>query len=336
MTATASTIQEDITIYEHDTRSDWGNAILAWESGNKRGYQFEDGELRVFKQGWFERLREVDLPMGKAVATMARLSRRLGIEPTVQAASGDAMSFDEQLRVFEHLHAGGFDGDAWSADIRGAGKPRRLKRHRDAAIADGRKRLSAGNLASFIVADAFDECLGVIVDVLGATNLVAKAQLAALEGAAATSTRELVLRVRDLLWGAESYGVRFERFIATVALATGKSPSWQLATALSALVHPDEHVYVRPTAARAQTAWMAPRLRFARQPSASDYTRLCRMIHAVRAELEQAGYTPRDLFDATDFMWTTLRPSARKLLANANPVAIDAKSEAVEAAKEVA
>ena len=50
----SSTDQEDSApvpgdrLYRHSKRKQWGFAVLAWEKEGKRGYQFEDGELRVW------------------------------------------------------------------------------------------------------------------------------------------------------------------------------------------------------------------------------------------------------------------------------------------------
>ena len=38
------------------------------------------------------------------------------------------------------------------------------------------------------------------------------------------------------------------------------------------------------------------------------------MTRTVSAGLKRAGLSPRDNLDVYDFMWTTLRPSARKQL----------------------
>ena len=47
------------TLYQHQARPQWGLAILAWEGRDKRRYQFQDGKLRTFKQGYYEKLTPV-------------------------------------------------------------------------------------------------------------------------------------------------------------------------------------------------------------------------------------------------------------------------------------
>lgn len=314
----AKTIIDTNIIYRHNARADWGDAILAWDRGGKRGYMFEDGKLRVFKDGWYHHLSEVDQPLPKAAATAARLQRKLGLDALRRPIKHDGMSFEDQLTVFEMLYPQGFTADGWAIDKRGEGAKRRLKRHRDIAIADARERLDAGRLDVLITADHIDEAWGEVIAVLDGTDLVTKRHVAGLRELGTEARRSLVECVRGLLWGDESYEVRFERFVATLALLTGKEPSWQLATVLSALVHPDQHIAVRPNIMRAQAAWMAPNLAWSKVPTAPLYTRLQRMAEAVREELRQAEQAPRDLLDVADFMWTTLRPKARKLLEETN------------------
>jgi hypothetical protein len=41
---------------------------------------------------------------------------------------------------------------------------------------------------------------------------------------------------------------------------------------------------------------------------------ILQMVHRIRAELVESGMAPKDLIDIHDFIWTTLRPAARKQL----------------------
>ena len=42
-----------LRLFRHSKRPQWGIAALVWELNGKRGYQFSDGKLRVFKQGFY-------------------------------------------------------------------------------------------------------------------------------------------------------------------------------------------------------------------------------------------------------------------------------------------
>lgn len=328
MTHAADTDARIHTIYRHDDRPEWGDAILAWEREDKRGYQFEDGTLRVFKQGWYGKLQEVDRPLAKAEAMTALAGRNRGIAVLPAASrSFDGTTFDDQLRLFEHLYGDGFAGTKWAADKRGVGV-RRLKRHRDPAVAHAREVLDVAALDARVAGAQFDLAWDEVLGVLDGTDLVTKRHVAALTDLGSDARRRLVLATRRLLWGDERYEIRFEGFVGALAASLGKPPSWPLATALSALVHPDEHVCVRPSTARAQAAWMAPRLRFSNTPTAAAYVRLVALARAVRSKLADAGAAPRDLLDVVDFMWVTLRPRARVQLEALSAPAADHAREA--------
>ena len=51
---------EETTFYRHRMRPKWGLAILAWDTGDKRGFQFEDGQVRIIKDGFYDLMIEVE------------------------------------------------------------------------------------------------------------------------------------------------------------------------------------------------------------------------------------------------------------------------------------
>lgn len=312
MDQTKSMTPDMSIVYEHDTRPDWGRAILVWERGNKRRYQFEDGKKRLFKQGWYHRLEEVDMPQHRAVEIAGRLQRKLGIEiGRTHAPSNKGIPFDDQLLLFRHQYPDGFADAAWTKQKRGEGCKRRLKRHRDGAIADAQDKLAQERIDAMIAAEQYAEAWNAVLEVLDGTDLITKRQIAPLHKLDDDSVRRLVCLTRDLLWGgAERFKIHFERFVAALSKATRSRTNWQMATVLPALVHPDEHTFIRPTVMRTQASWMAPNLRLSKHPNAPMYMRLRRMMKSVSAELAEAGEAPRDLLDIYDFVWTTLRPKA--------------------------
>lgn len=153
-----------------------------------------------------------------------------------------------------------------------------------------------------------------VLEILRRTNLLTKKQLDPVRWLRPERYRVFTSALADLIHGDEKPIPRLERFVATLSLAKKRGPSWQLATALRALVHPTEHVCVRPTTFSRQAAWMAPRLIFVRTPNGRLYERLRAMTAAVADKLTEAGCAPTDLWDVHDFMLETLRPSAKKLL----------------------
>lgn len=315
-TATPGNQDGDNGLYEHVKRNDWGVAILAWERDGRRAYQFEDGKLRVFKDGYYDLLKEVDRPADETRALMGELNKKLGRSQQRRKAeeSGETMlSFEQQLGIFGELYPAGFEDPKWLNKIRGAEVARRLKRHRDPAIAEAREKLSAAALDELIAAESFETIHERLVALIEGTNLVTPKQLEPLRALEQDRRRGFAAALRELLWGEGAYTIRFERFMSAMrSLNSATRPGWQLCSVISALVHPDEHICIRPSSFREQARWMAPRLEHDRRPNAELYGRYLSMAMAVRERLNESGMPPRDMMDVHDFMWNTLRPSAKK------------------------
>lgn len=322
MNQETTTTTEHSALYQHTTCKHWGLAILAWESDSKRAYQFQDGKLRVFKKGYYHFFEEVDRPLDRVANVMTTLERGLDVsnarlearraQRDVERHSVTGTTLAKQVWLFGRSYEGGFTGDEWMSKQRGAGAKRRLKRHRNGAITHAQTVLSACELDELIEAGHYQDIVTRVVDVLLATDLVVKAQVKQISCATDDLARHFASAVRDLLYGEDSYSVRFEKFVAALARVIGKEPSWQLATALPALVHPNQHVCIRLTVFKAQAAWMAPRIAYVKRPNAPLYQRYLKMAQTVSDDLKKAGHDPRDLIDVYDFMLVTLRPSARK------------------------
>ncbi len=306
-----------VPLYRHSKARDWGLAILAWERGPRRAYQFEDGKLRVFKKGYYEMLEEVDAPADRASKVVAELERKLGNAPaerTGHRTPRPEITLDEQIRVFAIQQPDGFGGDTWMKKRRGVEAKRQLKRHRVPAIADARERLSEAAIDAALAEDRAGDIHAAAIEVLDASDVVNARQLEPLRSLMPARHLAFATALRELLWGDGNYDLRFERFVATLALTAKRGPSWQLATALPALVHPDQHVCVRPSTFKKQALYMAPRLTYAATPNAPLYARYADMARGVSERLTDAGLEPTDLWDIYDFMVDTLKPSAAKLL----------------------
>jgi hypothetical protein len=152
--------------------------------------------------------------------------------------------------------------------------------------------------------------------VLKKTDLVPASELAGVPGDDNERRRVLAGIVTELLHGDGPFNPRFDRFVSSFEKAYGRPPGWQLVTALSGLVHPEEHVVVRPTSFREQAKWMAPRLALPKTPTALGYTRCTSMTKLVWTKLTESAEVPRDLMDVYDFIRVTTRPAAKQVLAN--------------------
>ena len=298
------------SIFGHAARLDWGAAVVAWERDGKRGYQFEDGRMRVFAADYYHLLERIDVSADR-VRTLLSL---LGLEAPTEAASlpagaFEAPSLDEQIEYFLTSYPGGFTGDKWRGDHRG-GTDRVLKRHRDPAVALARKELTVVHLTSCLDRRREDVAMQTLASVLGATDLVPAAHVQRLPELPPNRARAVLIGLYELLFGRTSLEVRVVQWVQALTRGTARKPTWGLATAPLALLAPDQHVCVNRASFLAQATSMAPRLRVTATPTGTDYGPLLAMSKSVRDRLEAVSSSPADLLDVHDFMVFTLRPDA--------------------------
>lgn len=301
-------------LYRHLKRAEWGLGILAWEQPTKRGYQFQDGVLRIIDQGYYDLLREVNHPPEGATALVADLRSRAKLvvnrRPQVTRAKDPGLSFAEQVQIFRIKFPQGFADEKWKSSIRGAGASRRLKRHRQPAIDQ-----LGGEINEEVLQQALDngrsaEVVDTVVTLISRTNLVNAKELSALRELSAEQHARYVAALRELLFGEAPLERRFDGFAA----AQGKRGTWQQVTAPVALVQPESKVCVQPTMFRRQAQVLEPSLSVSAGPVGRIYVRLAAMVRRIGGLLEEASLPPADLMDVFDFMSITLLPSARKLL----------------------
>lgn len=308
-----------LALFEHVKRKEWGLAILAWDGPDTRRYQFQDGQLRTFKLGYYQLLKEVDRPLSEARSVHKELGAKLDlslarkevIAETAEKGRPSVMTIADQVLVFDSLYPNGFLGEKWTSGVRGEGAARALKKHRAPALARAADMLSREALEAAVEAGEFDKVLTDAILIAKGTSLVpASKDLAVLKELEGDGAEAFARALLDLLYGEEPYGQRFSRFVALLGAGAG----WVMCTLFPGLVYPDEHVIIRPSSFRQQAQWMAPRLRNATEPTANSYARFQNMAQRVLVELKEAKAEPRDFVDVHDFIWTTMRPSARKML----------------------
>jgi hypothetical protein len=306
------------TLYRHTKKHEWGLALLAWERDGKRAFRFEDGEVRIFKEGYYGLLEEVDRPADRTTEIVAKIDREHGVSSRRRGGKEkepeQEVTFDEQLEVFLAEFPGGFESAAWVEQHRGGGAGRRLKRHRDSAVDDARRQLGADTLRELIEAGDYAAVRQRAIDVLEATDLVTRAQIKPLEDS--NGDQRIAEALFQLLHGAGDIEERFDKFCHAVAQSSRKLPSWPLITALVGLVDPQEHLCIRPSVFSTQAKWMAPSLQLGKQPKGAIYARFVEMAKTILENLRSAGQQPRDLLDVYDFVWFTLRPAAAETLEN--------------------
>jgi len=315
--AAKSTASKDIPpqLFEHVLREDWGRAMLMWERETKRGYQFEDGQLRVFKKGFYHLLKPVaasDTPDGLSLDDLTKrvklAGKRRKAREKAKKNKRTLYTLDDQITAFGVEFPKGFTGDTWREKIRGGEGVRRLKRHRDPAIAQARELLAPDELQALLAAGDTDEIYKRALAVASCTDMVTTTHAKAIKNLRGDGRVAFAEALVDLLYGTDPHSARFDSFVGTM-----KSCAWPLATVFSALVYPTEHVCVRPSSFRSQARWMDPDLDHPTVPNAEIYRRYLAMTLAIRDELERNSQSPADLLDVSEFIRLTTRQAAKRL-----------------------
>lgn len=309
-------------LVQHTRRPQWGRGVLVQDEGDRRHYQFEDGRLRIFKEGWFGLLQPVDCPVDEMEDVLQDLDRQRGraiaqAEIRKRRRKGDlsALRFVDQLRIFRSFHPEGFEDEGYIEEYRTReGKPLR-KGHIDRALATARSLLPLASVPTM----SADQLHTVATKVMSDTNLVSpssdvkpfKTMEAGFRPQVARALEALLMLEEDT----EDRVIQrtFDQWTQSLFDA-GIKPSWSLTTTLPALVRPQWHISVKSSVFRMQAKWMAPGRSWDTTPSGALYVRMLRMAKEIRERLENEGITAQDNFDVTRFVWITLRPKGKKRL----------------------
>jgi hypothetical protein len=299
-------------LYRHSQKPEWGLALLAWERNGRRAYQFEDGNLRKIQEGYYDLLDPVEELDDSVSAVRANLqaavrARRDGSDQKVQQA---VSTFEQQVALFTKLYPKGFADPRWKADKRGSVSGSALKRHREPSLAAMKEALDPSRAGSLIEEGSQGEVTESILDVLAGTNLVPLSHVKNLRRLDEGESSEFAEAAFEFAHGEGSFDDRFRAYLVVLARLLGGRPSWRIATALPALLHPQEEVAVRRSAFIRQAGSIAPTGNYSRKARATSYRSFRRMAWKVRDRLKGAGQEPQDFLDVHDFIWTTLRKSA--------------------------
>jgi len=227
--------------------------------------------------------------------------------------SAPMMSFDDQVEIFRAEYAQGFLDPAWVRSQRALAKGRSTG-NRDSMIETAAAQLGLPAIQAQMDRQRYRAIIDDVLALLRTSDLVPAVELKPLQIAHAEHERPLAIAIQELLHGEAGFATRFERLSSTFEQAFRRSLCWQFATALPALVHPKEHICIRPTSFREQAKWMAPRLAMPKTPTAQSYLRLQSMAKTIWNRLIEVGEHPRDLMDVHDFIRLTTRPAAKKAL----------------------
>lgn len=309
---TEETLDHESGLYRHTKRPEWGVAVFAWEKGDRRAYQFEDGRLRKFKKGYYSLLEPAEEVKGKREAVISRLEDAIEVSrdrdpPKVLEPTA---TFEEQIELFHKKYPEGFEDEQWIEDHRGNTGGRDLKRHREPVVAETQDLLSAEKCEAMISEGRYSDFCETVTGILGSTSLVPLKHVKVLRAMDPDEQEAFAKAAARLLHADEDYGTRFKAYLEVMTEVFDGTPSWRIATALPALMYPQEQVCVRRSAFIRQAATIAPAARYSNRTSLRGYKNYRRAAFAVRKRLEAADQKPRDLLDVHDFIWATLRNSA--------------------------
>jgi hypothetical protein len=288
-------------------------AVVAWEREGKRGYQFEDGQLRVFTSGYYDRLDPVAVSPDRIRTLLALLGLPLPVTPTIPPGAMDPPTIDQQIAYFLRAYPGGFTAEKWRSERRG-NPSRSLKRHRDPAVALARAEITAAGLLASLQQGSEPQAVQTLATVLGRTDLVPSAHLQRLSSLPPMRSRAIILGLSELLFSRTSVEVRVVQWVHALNRGTGRAPTWSLVTAPLALLQPDQHVCVDRASFLMQAASIAPRLRVPASPTGAEYAPLLAMAESVRERLKNES-SPGDLLDVRDFIAFTMSSGACKAIA---------------------
>ena len=305
------------SLFAHKNRKDWGVGVLAWEADGKRGYLFDNGEERTMASGFFELMRRIEHPSAEENAACDRLQRILAKRANARASARLGATFAGHVEKFRATYPDGLQDAKWLIEVRGDGAERRTPRHRDAMVREAKEQLSSAALDALISSQKHEQVWNLVTSVLGRTDLVPAAQLRKPKSVTGEQHRGFAVAARDLLYGKTPYEERFEHYIGVLAGFFGEPARWEIATALSALVHPKEHVCVHPAIFRQHLKATGSRGTIAARPSHAAYTRLLGIARFVSSQLVGQGEAPRDLLDVHDFIRIALKPPASTRVAKA-------------------
>jgi hypothetical protein len=315
-------------LFAHATRKDWGVGVLAWELGGKRGYLFEDGEERTLASGFYQLMNRVEQPSADQKAVSRRLERVLSGRARSHAhhltTETNGPTFYDQVAVLRKTYPAGLLDPKWTLEVRGEEAKARSLRHRTALVLEAQEQLSVSVLDGLLADKHYGQLWDRIIGVLNHSELVPKTQLKQPKLVRSEVLRELASAARDLLYAQSSYEQRFDRFVTAMTAYSGEPAHWEMATVLSAITYPTEHVCVHPTVFRRQFKIIgSPGNPPATKPTGAGYMRVLSAARTIAQKLAEQGEVTRDLLDVHDFIRITLKPVAKVRFVAAKP---DARS----------
>jgi hypothetical protein len=285
-------------LFAHTTRKDWGVGVLAGVRDGKRTYLFEGGEERIMGTGSLDMMRKLSSLNPEQQETLARLTalvaRRTG---TPDASKAAGVLLLEQFAKLRRTFAGGFGDPGWENEKRAA-------RARESLVPKAKQLLSLQALDAHLKAQQFEALWGAAAEVMVASGWVPSNQV---KPTPSVGLPLLCGAVRELLYGSATLEQRVDRFVVAYETAFREPPRWETASALLALVFPNEYVLVDLAAFRKQLKVLGSKGTLPQRPTGAGYSRCLNSARIVASKLTEQGEVPQDLLDLHDFIRFTLK-----------------------------
>ena len=297
-------------LFVHSRMPAWGVGLIVDEQPKRRSIQFQDGQTRTFRVGFYHLLDPWTGPSpDRADHVAASLEEAHGLIAAAEAQEGREVriSFHDQLRAFGKLFPEGFAGEKWKNAHRAPEGARRTKRHIDAVIVEAKDALAEPALRALLDAGDHAGVVEVLAALLSRTALASPSKdVKPLRAIAGEPLPKVAAALVDLLHGDEPYPDRLARWMLALHRAH-VTPTWALAALPGALFDPMTHGFVRPRALTTEARLVGTSGAIL-TPSAAS----CRMaeltLRTVDERLRAEGLLPRDMLDVAHFVHETLRP----------------------------
>ncbi len=308
-------------LYEHSRRPEWGLAVLTSEDRTSRSYQFTDGKIRVFKEGYYDLLTPTARPaaeqrqarddldeMLRRAESKERLADRTKSDGRLQ------ISVASQVSLFRKLFPGGFEDPGYLERVRGLacdssgrnGGP-------DAARALLLERVSEAVLNNLASAEDWATLYDLIIQGLHTSEIVSSSSdIRPLRRVPDEERAAVCKAFVDLIYGKGDFGVRFDAFVMSVDGQEGGRATWPMCTVVLGLLHPSEHYCIKPSVFRQQARFLIPDKEYAPHPTAAGYEEYRAMAEDLKERITKAGLAPKDNLDVYGFIFETMRPGLKE------------------------
>lgn len=315
-----SDLADQQVLFEHTRRPEWGLAVLTNEDRTHRYFQFQDGELRTIKDGYYHLIVPTQRPaadVDKARAELGELLRksesRDRVSEKAKSEGKSQISVHDQVTLFKKLFPAGFEDPAYLEKVRGLPAEGGRNGGPDAARAIALELLSEERLRGLLAADGYTEIYEAIISGLQASEIVSSSSDIRPLRRVPDEERPGVCRAFvELLHGPGDIGPRFDAFRTAVDGAEGGRATWPMITVLLGLLYPDAHYCVKPSVFRQQARFLMPETEYEPAPSAAGYQLYKAMADDLRERIVKAGLQPKDNLDVYGFIFETMRPGLKE------------------------